>query len=110
MPRWRESTDSRSWSRSGRRNFLRMARSGSKGSGTTMLRALLCSLVLTLPVLAQDAPPIRVNVQLVRVLATVTPPSAALVGSLKKETFTVRDNGVAQEISVFERKTDQPLS
>src|SRR5580658_6354214 len=101
MPRWQESTGSKSWFRSGRRNFLRMARSGSKGSGTTMLRALLSSVGVSVALLAQDAPPIRVNVQLVRVLATVKDPSGGLVGSLEKENFTVRDNGVAQEISVF---------
>jgi len=52
----------------------------------------------------------RVNVQLVRVIATVKDPSGALVGSLEKPDFTIRDNGVPQEISVFERRTEQPLS
>jgi Ca-activated chloride channel family protein len=32
------------------------------------------------------------------------------VGSLEKADFEVRDNGVAQQVSVFERQTDQPLS
>ena len=52
----------------------------------------------------------RVNVRLVRVIATVKDPSGALVGSLEKPDFTIRDNGVPQEISVFERRTEQPLS
>jgi len=52
----------------------------------------------------------RVNVQLVRVIATVKDPSGALVGSLEKSDFTIRDNGVPQAISVFERRTEQPLS
>lgn len=75
-----------------------------------MRRALVCSLALPFLAISQDAPPIRVNVQLVRVLATVRDPSGALVGSLEKTDFTVRDNGVGQQISVFERQTDQPLS
>jgi Ca-activated chloride channel family protein len=73
-------------------------------------RALLCSLALPVSVIAQDLAPIRVNVQLVRVLATVKDPSGALVGSLGKEDFTIKDNGISQQISVFERQTDQPLS
>jgi Ca-activated chloride channel family protein len=59
---------------------------------------------------AQDDAVFRSNVQLVRILATVKDPSGALVGSLEKEDFEVRDNGVLQQISVFERQTDQPLS
>ena len=41
-------------------------------------------------------PIMRVNVQLVRVIATVKDPSGALVGSLEKSDFTIRDNGVPQ--------------
>jgi Ca-activated chloride channel family protein len=64
-----------------------------------------------MPLAAQeDAPTIRVNVQLVRILATVKDPSGALVGALEKSDFEVRDNGAPQQISVFERRTDQPLS
>ncbi len=53
---------------------------------------------------------IRVDVNLVRVLATVKNPAGELVGSLEKSDFQIFDNGVRQEISVFERQTDQPLS
>ncbi|HEY3823400.1 MAG TPA: VWA domain-containing protein [Bryobacteraceae bacterium] len=59
---------------------------------------------------AQDDSVFRSNVQLVRILATVKDPSGALVGSLEKDDFEVRDNGVRQQISIFERQTDQPLS
>jgi Ca-activated chloride channel family protein len=59
---------------------------------------------------AQDDAVFRSNVQLVRILATVKDPSGALVGSLEKDDFEVRDNGVPQQISIFERQTDQPLS
>ena len=58
---------------------------------------------------AQD-PVIRVDVRLVRMLVTVKDAAGKLIGSLKKSDFTVQDNGVDQEIAVFERQTEQPLS
>jgi Ca-activated chloride channel family protein len=63
-----------------------------------------------LAALAQPAADIRVDVNLVRVVATVKDPSGQLVGSLAKEDFTILDNNTRQEISVFERRTAQPLS
>jgi Ca-activated chloride channel family protein len=78
-------------------------------SGTTLRRALLLSGLAGLA-FAQDSPVIRVDVRLVRILATVKDATGALVGSLEKTDFTLRDNGAPQEIAVFERQTDQPLS
>jgi Ca-activated chloride channel homolog len=99
-----------------------MARSGWRENGTRMRLAPLLHnpsaawpllggalLAVASAALCQE-PSIRIDVQLVRVLATVKDPGGALVGSLEKSDFTVRDNGVPQEISVFERQTDQPLS
>jgi len=63
-----------------------------------------------LPVCAQQQPVIRVDVNLVRIIATVKTQAGVLVGALRKEDFQVLDNTVPQEISVFERQTDQPLS
>lgn len=60
---------------------------------------------------AESSEPIfRTDVRLVRILATVKDETGALVGTLDKSDFAVTDNGVAQQISVFERQTDQPLS
>jgi Ca-activated chloride channel homolog len=59
---------------------------------------------------AQPQPVIRVDVNLVRVIATVKTPTGELAGGLRKEDFQVFDNGVPQEVAVFERLTDQPLS
>ncbi len=53
---------------------------------------------------------IRVNVRLVRMLVTVKDAAAQLVGSLNKSDFNVYDNGVKQDIAVFDRETEQPLS
>ena len=71
--------------------------------------AILAALCLLAPAGAQDTV-IRVNVRLVRLLATVKNSAGQLVGSLNKTDFSVFDNGVRQEIAVFERQTEQPLS
>ena len=59
---------------------------------------------------AQEQPVIRVNVNLVRVVTTVKTQSGELVKALQKEDFQISDNGAPQQIAVFERQTDQPLS
>ncbi|MGH9661527.1 MAG: VWA domain-containing protein, partial [Bryobacteraceae bacterium] len=51
----------------------------------------------------------RVDVRLVRVLATVKDSAGRLVGSLEKRDFTILDNGAPQEIAVFERQSSQPV-
>ena len=43
-------------------------------------------------------------------LVTVKDAAGQLIGSLNKSDFTVYDNGVKQEIAVFDRETEQPLS
>ena len=70
---------------------------------------LTCLLGLCLTLVAQQ-PTFKVDVQLVRLLATVKDNSGATVGSLNKEDFSVFDNGVRQTIALFERHTSQPLS
>ena len=59
---------------------------------------------------AQEAPVFRTDVNLVRVVATVKNQAGDLVGTLQKGDFDVFDNGARQEISVFERRTELPLS
>ena len=62
-------------------------------------------------VLAQSESPVfKVDVQLVRLLATVKNSSGDLIGTLEARDFAVADNGVRQEIAVFEHNTAQPLS
>ena len=55
-------------------------------------------------------PTFRVDVQLVRLLATIKDATGAPVSGLSKTDFTVFDNGAKQEIALFERHTSQPLS
>lgn len=59
----------------------------------------------------QDAvPSFRSDVRLVPLLATVKDANGALIGDLTKEEFEIYDNGVAQEVALFETRTEQPLS
>jgi Ca-activated chloride channel family protein len=58
----------------------------------------------------QDDNIIRVNVRLVRMLVSIKDAAGELVGSLNKGDFTVYDNGMKQDIAVFDRETEQPLS
>jgi Ca-activated chloride channel homolog len=98
-----------------------MAKSGWKESGTAMFRwldkrnakriaggvAVVCSGAL----LAQQEPTVfRDTVTQVHVIASVKNPKGELVGTLQKSDFKILDNGVEQEIRVFERQSAVPLS
>jgi Ca-activated chloride channel family protein len=77
----------------------------------TLKRAVLFAVVLGAAngLIAQD-PIYRVDVRLVRLLVTVKNAAGDLIGSLDRSLFKVTDNGIAQDIAVFERETAQPLS
>ena len=95
-----------------------MAKCGWKESGTAMCRSSgprrglpFCAvLLLCLAAAAMAQTVIRVDVSLVRILATVKNNAGELVGSLAKEDFEIYDNGVRQQTAVFEHHTEQPLS
>ena len=73
-----------------------------------VVTVLLC-LALALPAGAQDDT-LRVDVKLVNVFVTVTDSIGAPVGSLTKENFKVFEDGVPQNVSVFARESELPLS
>lgn len=54
--------------------------------------------------------PFHVNVRLVNVFVNVTDPSGSPIGGLTQNDFSLREDGVPQKISYFERQTDMPLS
>lgn len=58
----------------------------------------------------QQDPVFKVEVKLVRLLATVQDNYGRPIGGMNREDFIVTDNGAKQEIAVFERHTEQPLS
>jgi len=53
---------------------------------------------------------LKVDVKLVNVFVTVTDEHGAPVGGLKKEDFTLLEDGKAQTISVFDKESALPLS
>jgi Ca-activated chloride channel family protein len=76
-----------------------------------VIRPALCLFLAALAVRAQpEQPVIKVDVRLVRMLVSVKDGAGQLVGSLNKSDFSVYDNGVKQDIAVFDRQTEQPLS
>ena len=74
-----------------------------------LLRSLSFGFAAAFAAGAQQAD-IRVEVNLVRVITTVKNAAGDPVGSLSRDDFTVLDNGVPQQVAVFEHHTDQPLS
>src|SRR5512146_3497712 len=80
---------------------------------------LLCSLaygqqppLLPDPVAAIDkqTPTFKVDVKLVNVFVTVTDANGAPVGGLKKEDFKLLEDGHPEQIAVFTRESELPLS
>src|SRR5262249_3563731 len=80
--------------------------SGVGASGALILSAGLCVLALH----AQEGATIKVDVNLVRVIATVKNKAGELVGKLTQEDFEILDNDTTQEIKLFAHETDQQLS
>jgi VWFA-related protein len=59
---------------------------------------------------AQDAPTIKVDVDIVNVLASVRDKKGALIPNLEKQDFTIFEDGKTQEIKYFAKETDVPLT
>jgi Ca-activated chloride channel homolog len=75
-----------------------------------VIRRATCLSLAAFGLWAQQQPIIKVNVRLVRMLVTVKDAAGQLFGSLNKNDFSVYDNDVKQDLAVFERQTEQPLS
>src|ERR1043166_1211845 len=77
-----------------------------------MKPAAICSFLLAacLAGYAQDDPTISVNVRLVNFFGTVTDNHRAPVAGLKQENFTLKEDGLAQKISIFDKESELPLS
>src|SRR5258708_4892959 len=71
----------------------------------------LCVLLALAPLLpAQDDQPIRVDVNLVSMLASVRGKNGALISNLQQSDFKVYEDGKEQTIKNFTRETDLPLT
>lgn len=71
--------------------------------------ALPLGLLLVFAAAAQEET-IKVDVDIVNILATVRNKSGGLVANLTKDDFTLLENGQKQEIKYFTRETDLPLT
>ncbi len=88
-----------------------MGRVGPAPGRKLAVLRLSLALVLLLPAAAQqETATFRVDVKLVAVVATVKNGRGVPTGDLEREDFTVLAGGVQQQIAVFERQTDRPLS
>ncbi len=58
----------------------------------------------------QEAPTIKVDVNIVNLMCSVRDSRGALVANLGKDDFLVSEDGKPQEIRYFERETDLPLT
>jgi Ca-activated chloride channel family protein len=58
----------------------------------------------------QNEPAYRVNVRLVNVFTTVTDSHGAPVPNLTKDDFRLLEDGIPQEIRIFEKESSMPLS
>jgi len=76
-----------------------------------IVRRLIVSAAVAAAVAAgQEVPSFQVDVRLVNVIATVKDPTGRPVGGLEQASFQILAGGVPQQIAVFERQTDRPLS
>ena len=73
------------------------------------MRTIALILVSTL-LLAQDAPTIKVDVDIVNILFTVRDKRNGLIGNLEKSDFTLLEDARQQDIKYFNRETDLPLT
>jgi VWFA-related protein len=73
------------------------------------MRGLALILVSTL-LMAQDAPTIKVDVDIVNILFNVRDKKGGLIGNLNKEDFSLAEDGKQQEIKYFTLETDLPLT
>ena len=75
------------------------------------MRFSIALLALSLASAQPNAQPtFKSEVRLVRLLVNVKNQAGDLIGSLDKDEFTVFDNGVRQDVAVFEHYTTKPLS
>ncbi len=72
-------------------------------------RTAVASMVLVFSASAQE-PTFKVDVKLVNVFVTVTDQQGAPIGSLRKNDFSLAEDGVPQKIALFSKESELPLS
>ena len=90
--------------------IVKHSRAAARHNYCTGMR-ILTALTLGSVLLAQDQlPSIKVDVDVVSILASVRDKRGGLVPNLQKEDFTVLEDGKAQPIKYFTKETDLPLT
>ena len=74
-----------------------------------LLFAVLCLLV-NLPLPAQQAPPITVDVNAISLFATVHDKHGNIVRDLSKDDFTLEQDGKPQQLTYFAKESNLPLT
>ena len=104
--------------RKGKSQKTPRVRAGTRRAfGALLTTALFAGLVVLFPGAqergsgAQDtAGTVRVETQVVNVLAVVRDRNGMLIKDLNREDFEIREDGVRQEVRYFSRETDTPLT
>ena len=104
--------------RKGKSQKTPRVRAGTRRAfGALLTTALFAGLVVLFPGAqergsgAQDAVgTVRVETQVVNVLAVVRDRNGMLIKDLNREDFEIREDGVRQEVRYFSRETDTPLT
>jgi Ca-activated chloride channel family protein len=86
----------------------RSSRPGSARAGYVLFFALLLVVTTILP--AQEGPVFHIDTKLVNLWVNVTDKNGAIVGQLTKDDFKIAEDGRLQDIAIFERESEQPLS
>jgi len=71
---------------------------------------LLLTLLVPALARAQEGPVYHFDTKLVNLWVNVTDKNGAIVGGLKQEDFKIAEDGRPQDIAIFERESEQPLS
>jgi len=84
--------------------------SAPPGRVSAVLRLSIVALLAALQAFPQEQASFNVDVRLVNVLTTVKNRQGVPTGELERENFSISVEGVPQEIAIFQRQTDRPLS
>ena len=82
------------------------------GSGWASLIAVIAFVLAfsSASATAQEGPVFHIDTKLVNLWVNVTDKNGAIVGGLTKDDFKIVEDGRPQDIAIFERESEQPLS
>src|SRR6476659_815039 len=91
--------------------MVKQRRPGARPHYCTAMRIhILTAVAIGSVLLAQEPTTIKVDVDVVNVLASVRDKKGALIPNLEKQDFTILEDGKPQSIKYFTRESDLPLT